>query len=214
MPRNQPRRTRGSTTVPITESDPEPSREPTPVDTTPELIRQVRSHFIKLRAEDPSLPPYSEMYVDVSATTAGGLDVPGFYFGHNKDTTRWTIRSPVVNVYQSEDALEVAWTKFSEALAAKTKCTGCDRVILIGEPCLPCLARQLVTTKECTVCKAEKHNFYKLLCGHSFCKDCVKRTKPRKCPLCRTRFEINDGLEQDGEECECGGHHDYSDDDE
>ena len=210
MPRNnQSRRTRASTTVRITESDEPGTPKPVPalVDTTPEFIRHIRRHLLQVIADAPERT-WSQLSTSISATTPQGLQVHGLTFNYLKEHNKWTIHCGSSGTSVSEETIELAWKKAFEHLTTRTNCTACDKVIRLGDPCVPCGIRQLVATKECCVCKDEKHNFYKLLCGHAFCKDCVKRTKPQRCPLCRAAFRVNDGLEERDSDCDYGSDED------
>ena len=52
-----------------------------------------------------------------------------------------------------------------------------------------------MTTIECSICLEEKKNFKTLLCGHSFCLDCINKliehNEFKKCALCRTVIVTN-----------------------
>lgn len=214
MSRNQPFRSRASTTIRITEEPNTPKADPvltTEVGTTPDFIHHVRRHLMKEAADHPERQ-WFYFYPTISATTTTqGLEVHDIKFGYQKDRNQWVVISTATSV--CEDTIELAWTKTLEHLSTKTSCTGCDQVIHVGAPCVPCGIRKMIATRECFVCKDKKHNFYKLLCGHAFCKDCVKRTKPQRCPLCRAKFNVNDGMkEEEDESCDCCN--DYSEDDE
>jgi hypothetical protein len=114
---------------------------------------------------------------------------------------RWYILCESANSHSADNSIEVAWQKIYEQLTTKMPCDGCDTIIRVGEPCPPCRIRKLIATKECVVCKDDKHNFYELLCGHSFCKTCIKLIKPQLCPLCRVHFQLNDGMME--MRCDC-----------
>ena len=163
------------------------------------LSSAFRNRLLQSTIDDPSVM-CPTTFMNLSTTTAHGLRLKGLIFQHRAG--RWYIHCDSTNTHVSEDSIELAWKKAFEQFTTKTHCVGCDSIIRVGEPCPPCGIRELIATKECTICQDDKHNFYQLRCGHSFCKDCLKRTKPQKCPLCRAFFNINDGWVE--KSCQCG----------
>jgi hypothetical protein len=207
MPRNHPRRTRRSVTYRITEDEPEIKDEAAPVDTIPDFINNIRSQLLQKVVDEGD--DYHQIHVSIAATSTQGLEVDSLTFVLNNN--RWGIHCNSSQTHVWEDTIGLAWKKAFEQLTTKTTCTTCGNVVRVGDPCVPCGIRKLIATSECTVCKEDKHNFYHLLCGHSFCKDCLKRTSPQKCPLCRASFKMNDGMAE--RDCACG-HCESDDDDE
>ena len=58
--------------------------------------------------------------------------------------------------------------------------------------------KQLSTTETCPICLCQDSNIF-TLCGHWFCKDCVKTylttTHNGPCPMCKTKLKLSDWIE-------------------
>ena len=179
--------------VHITEDDSEPpTPKATPISTTPAFIIHVRDRLQKMLLAGPH---WARIRMPIRTTTVNGVFVDWVEFQRSFDgLVPWGVTFYETNTHIWAETLERAWIKALEEFNTKTRCLDCDSILRVGDPCVSCCIREMIATKECIICKENKHNFYQLCCGHSFCKDCIKKIKRCKCPLCRARFKLNDGL--------------------
>ena len=115
------------------------------------------------------------------------------------DIVVWTVCTmcndgmPLIRAY----SLEVAWSRFLDAFRERFKCNVCARPY-VGSSCIECVAHTAMTpSQECGICTLKRNDLYRLRCGHSnYCRPCLKRAQPHKCPLCRAPYRVNRGYSE------------------
>ena len=174
------------------------------------FLSQVES-TLKKNAEEHNERQWHSVVVDTPCLSTNGLRLPGVTFVYDSAIRHWQV---IIRGIQRgtllKSSLAEAWEEAVGVVMGLKHCDACDAITKCNEQCLPCAVRKVEGTKECGVCCEPKHNFYTLRCGHFFCKECVKRTQPRRCPLCRQKYRINEGLEEESG-CACGEEQEMSD---
>jgi hypothetical protein len=108
-------------------------------------------------------------------------------------------------LHAEEDTLLEAWRSILEQARNVQECSDCGFIAQLDKGgCQQCEVRHAFgLQQECGICNQEKDNIYRLLCGHSLCRQCAKRCSPRRCPFgCTRTFRLVQGLEE--MICECG----------
>jgi hypothetical protein len=103
-------------------------------------------------------------------------------------------------LYASSTTLATAWQVFKTAFGNIGCCTTCEMVVFSESACNSCAAREsLVVERECTICNQNSHHFYRLLCDHEFCRNCLKRCTKKVGPHCRAPFQLQVGMREESE---------------
>ena len=143
-----------------------------------------------------------DVIIDCEATNMHGFRTPEVRIVMRlfaNDIVVWTVCTtcndgmPLIRAY----SLEVAWSKFLTAFGERVKCDLCARPYT-GDSCIECIAHTAMTPlRECLICTLKRNDLYRLRCGHSnYCRPCLKRTAPHKCPLCRAPYRVNRGYSE------------------
>ncbi len=131
----------------------------------------------------------------------GTLSLQVYEFDNNQRVwvvERLTEHSNEHSLSVAGDSLQKAWVIFKNHFEKIKRCEQCGRTSTNGDkPCLSCLIRKdIIHPINCDICMTDKIDHYRLLCGHSYCRPCLKRTKPHKCPTCRVIYHINRGFKE------------------
>jgi RING finger family protein len=199
-------------------TDAVPEAATTPVPQMPFFLVNIEKRIAETK-RNVSMP--------VQLTTKGGVYIDQIIFHKVTREDDEDISEPWIvygGPYDQVEPHPTLWTKSSTLIGAwnnilqqadnRGECNECGNVYHIDKGgCQPCGMRKAFNQSiECPICKQQKHNIYRLNCGHSFCRHCALRVDApntlKKCPFgCSMRFRVNRGLKEH-EPCDCGAEHD------
>jgi hypothetical protein len=157
---------------------------------------------------------YGTVTVQAQATNEWGLFLPSFTIVRSGNIV-WTINAtiPGRDLHLNGASLDEVYAVFRHEFGQWRICPSCESTHKL-DTCVDCAQREVLSAPQtCGVCMMERKDLYRLLCGHtSYCRPCLKRVHPRRCPSCREDFSINIGfVERKRRRCDC---EDYVTDDD
>ena len=171
--------------------------------TTPASIRLAERELCR-QQDEGSLHP--ALTIQAQATNQWGVFVPAFTINLCSDKS-WVINAtiPSRHLHFSAESLEQAYAVFWHEFAQWRLCQSCETTHKL-ETCLDCAQREALSAPQtCGVCMMERKDMYRLSCGHTnYCRPCLKRVSPKRCPSCRQDFTLSTGfVERKRKRCYC-----------